>query len=376
MTRSTRTLLPAVLLATSLVAGCTVSGSAAIAPYASLPPASLSARPILAPVAGVLALAPNGYAAAVEDPVHGICIKSVPSGPATFCAKIQLIGKRPVSALFSPDGETIALGQDVTAQGGGRVWLIDARTGDARQVPGVEVAAVAGTTNTAGGVSYVSMFWNAGTRHLLLVSDSTTANGRTTKLVDVDPGSLIPRVVAQATGAYEFQTGDIAGGGRSVIFTVTTGDQIAPNVVKVDLDTGVRSETGPVGPVGTRLVPLAVSPDGSQAVVGSATYGSTGPPRRFDLATSKLTEIPGLIGNFGVAAYSPNGTQIAVVSTTPAGLVVQVAAAGGGPARTVGRVRGALTSGSSLTWSRLDTLSVSSPSALTAGAVVGWTLRG
>jgi hypothetical protein len=374
--RPGRAVLPVALLAISLAAGCTVAGSATIAPYRSVPLASLSARPIVAPVGGVLALAPNGYAVAVADPVHGICIKSVPAGPATFCAKVKLRGTLPISAVFSPDGETIAMGQDVTAQGAGRVWLVDARTGDARQVPRVPSAAVAGTTTSATDGSYLSMLWNSGTGHLLLISDSTTANGRTTKLVDVDPGSWIPRVVAPATGAYEFQTGDIAGGGRSVIFTVSTGDQIPPNLVEVDLDTGVRKETGPLGADGTRLVPLAVSPDGAQAMVGSATYGDTGPPRRLDLASGKLTDIPGLTGNFALAAYSPNGTQVAVVSTTPAGLVVQVASAGGGPARTVGRVRGALTSGSPLTWSRLDALSVSSTDPLAGGAVVGWTLRG
>ncbi|QNK82522.1 hypothetical protein [Nakamurella sp. PAMC28650] len=375
--RSRRGGWPVALVAIALAAGCTVGGTAVIAPYRSVPLESLSAGPIVASVAGVLALAPGGDAVAVADPVHGICIAAVRSGPAPFCAKVELRGKLPVSAVFSPDGGTIALGQDVTAQGDGHVWLVDARTGDARQVPSPDAAAPTGSAPvTSPRSSYVSMFWNGGTGHLLLVANATNAIGATTRLVDVDPGSLVPRVVSPATGPYEFQTGNIAGGGPSVIFTVTRGDQIPPNLVEINLDSGMRRETGPLGADGTQLVPLAVSPDGSQAIVGSATYGDAGPPRRLELAARTLTDIAGLVGNFALAGYSPNGSQIAMVSTTPGGLVVQVAAAGGGAARTVGRLPGVLTRGSRLTWSGVDALSISSPTPLAVGAVLGWKLRG
>jgi hypothetical protein len=219
------------------------------------------------------------------------------------------------------------------------------------------------------------MVWNAASGHLLLISDSFEAAGPTSRIVDVDPRSLIPRVVAQATGPYEFQSGYLASGGSKVIFTVYRGDQAPPNLVVIDLNSGARREFGPLGPSGTELAPLAVSPDGRQAIVGSATLAPTGPPHLLDLGTGALTGIHGVTGNFVAAGYSPNGAQLAMVTESGGGaLELWVASMTGVRARSLSLLPSAIVAGSRLSWSGLDTVSMSSPSALPAGAIVGWAL--
>ena len=149
------------------------------------------------------------------------------------------------------------------------------------------------------------------------------------RVVDVDPSSLIPRVVGLATGPYEFQSGYLASGGSKVIFTVYRGDQIPPNLVVVDLKSGTRTEFGSLGPGGTQLIPLAVSPDGRQAIVGSSTLGPAGPPHLLDLGTGGLTGVPGMTGNFAAAGYSPNGAQLAMVTQSGGALEILGGATGG-----------------------------------------------
>ncbi len=378
--------LVAAVVALSVVAGCTVAGSAVIAPYRSPSLALLTARAIRAAGGNVLALSPDGGLVAVSDPAHGICLESIVPGARALCADLTLTGNPSITAAFAPDGQSIAVGRDVRAQGSGTVWLVDVHTGKARPIPPVVGSpAAAGTTGTAAprrpppaaaASQYIAMVWNAASGHLLLIGNSFDATGRTTRLVDVDPASLIPRVVALATGPYEFQSGYLATGGPKVIFTVYRGDQAPPNLVVVDLAAGVRKEFGPLGPHGTQLVPLAVSPDGRQAVVGSASIGVSGPPRLLDLSTGILAEIPGLTGNFALASYSPNGGQIGLVSQSATRATVAVVPRSAVGVRTLSAVRATIAGGSRLTWSGSDVLSIVGATPMPAGSVVGWSLSG
>ncbi len=372
------------LVALSAVTACTVGGSAVIAPYRSPAIDRLTASPVRTSVADALALSPDGAVVAVSDPVHGVCLKPVGTGAPGICADLTFAGKHQFSAAFSPDGQHVAVGRDVVEQGQGSVWLVDVGTGKASPVPPGGSSAAAGTTGrpsttkvpaaATAGSAYTSMIWNAASGHLLLISNSYDADGPATRLIDVDPASLIPRVIVLATGPYEFQSGYLGTGGSKVIFTVYRGDQIPPNVVVVDLGSGVRREFGPLGPKGTQLVPLAVSPDGRQAVVGSATSGDPGPPRLLDLASGALIDIPGLTGNFALAAYSPNGTQLALLSQSATATAVAVAPRSGIRIRTLAGVPSRVVAGSRLTWSAFDTLSITSPAPVVIGSVVGWRL--
>lgn len=359
--------------------------------------------------AGVLDLSPDGTVVAVVDARRGVCFRSLAAAPGPVCADLQLAGSAPISAAFSADGRWVALGQGVTARGSGLLWLVDPRTGVARPVPAVGGRPVArssgaraapsspltvgssaqrSTNPTTGGPgtelaqnvsAYTGLAWSAA-GDLLLISSSLDADGPRTRLVDLDPVSLVPRVVAEATGPYEFQSGYLATGGSAVLFTVYRGDQLLPNLVDVDLDSGVRREVGPIGPAGTRLVPLAVSPNGRVAVVGSAALTHPGPPRLLDIASGALTDIPGLSGDFGVAAFSPDGARVAVVCTQASGgLSLALAVVGTSPlapARMVGSVPGPLPKDSRLTWSRFDVLSLTRPASTAAASILGWVLTG
>ncbi len=372
----------AALCAVLLTGACTVGGAAVKAPYRSRPVDALASRPIPA-AAGALALSPDGTLAAVADAQHGVCFRPVrASGAAPLCAAVRIRAGAVVTAAFSPDGRLVALGADVAAQSRGSVWVVDVRTGRARSVPALPGRPAAPSSRSAGpstaapatadSPTYVGLLWAPG-GDLLLISSSVQADGAHTRLVDVDPTSLVPRVVAEATGPYEFQSGYVVAGGPVVVLTVFRGDQLTPNVVVLDLDTGIRREFSPV--TGDRLVPLAVSPDGRTAVVGVSTLAHPGPPRLLDLASGVLTPIPGLSGDFAVAAFSPDGTRIAVVDSIDGpGLLVAVAAVPGGRARTVSRDPGRLAARSAMSWSVFDVLSVSAPRA--DATAVGWSLAG
>jgi hypothetical protein len=322
----------------------------------------------------------------VRDAVHGVCLKSVGVGsaganPAGVCADLQLDAKLPVTAAFSPDGQLVAIGQDVSARGNGTVWLADARTGRARPVPPISGPSVVSSTrgsvpsaSTSPASSYIAMVWNPSSGHLQLIANSTNPSGPTTRVVDVDPASLIPRVVALATGPYEFQSGHLATGGSKVIFTVYQGDQGPPNLVEVDLATGARKEFGPLGPNGTQVVPLAVSPDGRQAVLGSSGVADPQPPRLLDLASGTLTDMPALSGTFMLASYSPNGTQIGLLSRSATTVTVVIAPRSAVRSRALSTVRSDVAPGSTLTWSKLDVLSISGPAPMHIGGPVGWDL--
>lgn len=360
-----------------MLAGCTVSGSAAIAPYRARPAGSVTANVVPAP-SGMLALAPNGTTAAVVDSAHGVCFVAVPGGAGRVCAKTTVNGKQPVTVAYSPDGRTVALGQGVNARGRGTVALVDVATGAARSV--VPVPPAAGAESF-----YVNMAWNRSDGHLLLLAGSNDATGARTRLVDVDPSSLVPRVIALATGSSEFQSGRFAVGGPSAIFTVYQANQIPPNVVVVNLDTGVRHEFGPLGPSGTQPVPLAVAPDGAHAVVGFSTYGHPGPPQLLDLSTGALAPIAGLTGDFALAAYSPDGAALVSVSSfglstigtstsAASALRVQMMPVGGSPT-TVGTLQGSLPDDARLDWSTVDSLGITSPTAITAQSIAGWSLQ-
>ncbi|MET3807319.1 hypothetical protein ABIB25_004342 [Nakamurella sp. UYEF19] len=381
--RSGRWWLAAVAL---LVAGCTtVGGTAVIAPYRSPPLGSLASALLRSGAPGVLALSPDGVLVATVDDGRGICLRPLAGGRAPVCVALPITGRHTISAAFSSDGLTLAVGRDVAASGAGAVWLLDTVTGRAQAVPAVKEAGSAPV--------YLGMVWDhamagdddqaaTGADHLLLISNSIQKDGPRTRIVDVDPTSLIPRVVAQATGPYEFQSGYLAAGGPKVIFTVFRGDQLAPNLVVVDLDSGDRKEFGPLGANGTRLIPLAVSPDGRTAVVGSATYQHAGAPRLLDLATGRLTEIPGPTGDFVLASFSPNGAQVAVVSTVgTASSRIAVAPVAGGPARTLVEIPTRPSAAGRLTWSGRDVVGMEAPisptsAASVVGSIVGWHLSG
>ncbi|SDO87447.1 hypothetical protein SAMN04515671_2194 [Nakamurella panacisegetis] len=367
--------LPGALALMLLIGGCTVAGSAAIAPYVARPAGSVSAHVVPAP-AGFLALAPNGTTAAVADAAHGVCLVPVVGESDRVCAATTVTGRHPVTAMFAPDGRTVALGQGVDARGRGTVALVDVATGGVRPIPPVP---------PGGGTSfYVNMAWNRQDGHLLLISGSSDANGLSTRVVDVDPASLVPRVVAVATGPYEFQSGHFVVGGDSAVFTAYRVDQIPPDLIVIDTATGTRREFGPLGPGGTQAVPLAVAPDGRHAVVGFSTYGHPGPPQVLDLKTGALSPLDGVKGDYALAAYSPDGRQLACVTSfsvsgigtsTEAGaaLRVQIVPAGFA-AVTVGTVRGVLPADAGLAWSGVDSLGITSPTAMSGNAVAGWSL--
>ena len=388
------------VLVAGVLASCTVGGTAVIAPYRSPVLGSLVATAVTSDLPGVLALSPDGERVAVADAANRVCVQPVRGGSG-LCAPLPLTGRHLISAAFSSDGQLLAVGSDVTAQRRGSVWLLDVGSGALRGVPQIAGAgagagaggpslsggpsssvgataspatsAVAPSTSAeATGSSYVGLSWDAG--DLLLVSSSLDPDGPRTRLVDVDPQSMIPRVVAQATGPYEFQSGHLAVGGPSVAFTVVRGDQIPPNLVVVDLQTGARRELGPLGAGGTQLVPLAVSPDGRLAIAGSASYPSSGPPRLLDLASGRLADIPGLSGDFEMAAFSPNGSQLAVVTAAAGRWQVSIAAVSGGPPRTVSSMPARSDPGL-LTWSDRNVLAIDGPGGAT-GSVLGFTLTG
>ena len=275
----------AALAAVALLSACTVGGVATIAPYRSRPIEQVTVRTVIGAPAGTLALSADGALLAVADKVHGICLlaTSPQPGAAPRCADVVLTGTRSLFAAFSPNGRWVALGYNVEAQGGGPVWVVDTRTGKALRVPSVDGHSRA--------PSYIAMTWETW-GDLLLIGNFFNSDGAQTRLVDVDPDSLVPRVVAEATGPFEFQSGYLVSGGSSVLFTVFRGDQLEPDLVVVDLSTGRRKEFGPLGPGGTQLIPLGVSPDGRVAVVGLATLGHAGPPRLLDIGSGKLTELP------------------------------------------------------------------------------------
>lgn len=363
-----------------LAAGCTtVGGTAVIAPYRSPSLPALGSSPLRASATGVLAVSPDGALVATIDVGRGICLRPLTGSRAPVCVALPLTGRHTVAAAFSPDGQRLAVGRDVTARGAGSVWLVDTVTGRAQAVPAAQ--------ETGSAPAYLGMVWDhdemqSGVDHLLLVSNSIEKDGPRTRIVDVDPISLIPRVVAQATGPYEFQSGYLASGGHKVIFTVFRGDQLAPNLVVVDLDSGERKEFGPLGANGTRVIPLAVSPDGRTAVVGSATYQHPGAPRLLDLATGLLTEMRGLTGDFLLASFSPNGTQVAVVSAVgTASSRIAVAPVGKGRARTLAEIPTRPSPAGRLTWSGRDVVGIEAPISPTvvasvAGVIVGWHLSG
>lgn len=369
-----------------VAAGCRVDGAAVIASYRSLPLPQVTARAVSGP-AGLLALSPDGALAAYTATGRGVCFAPVAAVRPAVCAGIRPTGTA-VSAAFSPDGRWVAVGQDVTAQGRGVVWLVDPRTGSARPVPTVDGRPAVGspgstpapssvTAEARGAAAYTALVWGAD-GDLLLISSSLDPDGLRSRLVDIDPVSLVPRVVAEATGPYEFQSGYLATGGSTVLFTVYRGDQLLPNLVDIDLASGVRREVGPIGPAGTQLVPLAVSPDGRLAVVGSKTLTHPGPPRLLDVASGRLTDVPGLTGDFGTAAFSPDGARVAVVSTAADGtLTLELAVPdASAPARTLGAVAGPLPRGGRLSWSRFDVLSLAGTAPTGPAPPGGWRLSG
>lgn len=379
-----------------VAAGCRVDGAAVIAPYRSPPPAQVTAHAVTGR-AGLLALSPDGALAAFADARRGVCFQPITAAGPAVCAGIAPTGTA-VSAVFSADGRWVAVGEDVSAQGRGLVWLVDPRTGSARPVPTVAgrpavassppppaPASSASPTPTPTGVSsdtqgaaaYTALVWGAA-GDLLLISSSLDPDGLRSRLVDIDPVSLVPRIVAEATGPYEFQSGYLATGGSTVLFTVYRGDQLLPNLVDIDLASGVRREVGPIGPAGTQLVPLAVSPDGRVAVVGSKTLIHPGPPRLLDVASGRLTDVPGLTGDFGTAAFSPDGARVAVVSTAPDGALTLALALpdASSTARTLGTAAGPLPRGGRLNWSRFDVLSLSGTAATGSAPPGGWRLSG
>ena len=380
-----------VVMPALLTASCRIDGAAVIAPYRSPPMTQVTARPVSG-TAGVLTLSPDGALQAVADARHGVCLQTTSLVAPPVCAGLP-VGSAAVSAAFSADGRWLAVWQGAGDRSGGRVWLVDPRTGSARPVPAVDgrsaAAPATGTSGTSSGPTtaapvpgqgiseYTGMVW-AGSGDLLLISSSLEADGTWTRLVDLDPVSLVPRVVATATGPYEFQSGRLATGGSTVLFTVYRSDQLVPNLVDIDLVTGVRREFDPIGSAGTQLVPLAVSPDGRTAVVGSATLEHSGPPRLLDIASSHLTDIPGLTGDFGVAAFSPDGGRVAVVSTESDGKLSLALGAPGTaqPARALGAVTGPLPRAARLSWSRSDVVSVAGAAAPGPASVSGWRLTG
>ncbi len=395
-------------------ASCQADGAAVIAPYRSPPLPAVSAR-VVTGTAGVLALSPDGSLQAFASTRRGVCFQAVGAAAANpaVCADLRLAGSPAVSAAFSADGRWVAVGQDVSAQGRGLVWLVDPRTGGARPVPtadgrtavtssgapapsspgsapgpssvparpsiGTSTGTSTGAAAKGPAAAYTGMVWGAA-GDLLLISSTFELDGPRSRLVDVDPISLVPRVVAQATGPYEFQSGYLATGGSTVLFTVYRGDQLLPNLVDIDLVTGARREVGPLGPAGTQLVPLAVSPDGRVAVVGSATLSHPGPPRLLDIASGRLVDVPGLSGDFGAAAFSPDGARVAVVSTDAGGrLLLALAALGAArlaPARTLGAVDGPLPRAVRLHWSGFDVLSLAGAASPGPASVSGWVLAG
>ncbi len=381
--RSRRVRLSLVLAAVVVGSGCTVAGSPAIAPYRSRPVAAIVVTPVVSGVADVLALAPDGALVAVADPGHGVCLRSVSTGAVRVCADLKFTagsttGKHATSAAFSPDGQTLAVGQDVTAQGRGSVWLVTVRSGRAKQVPFAGSGSAepnASPTGDPTGPAYIGMVWNPVDGHLLLISTSMEKDGPASRLVDVDPQSLTPRVVAQATGPYEFQSGYLAAGGSTAVFTVFRGDQIPPNLVVIDLDTGRRKEFAALGAAGTQIVPLAVSPDGKRAIVGSATYEHSGPPHLLDLSSGGLTEIPALDGDFVSASFSPNGSQLAVLSKASDGTAtIAVTSVTGGGVTVRSGAPTVPADGSRLIWSRFDVLAIDAAAPAPAASVVGWRL--
>ena len=391
-----------VVLPTLLGVACRVDGTARIAPYRSLPPAQVTAR-VLTGGAGVLAGSPDGSLSAVADAARGVCLTPTGASAAApaVCARIPLTGGAAVTAAFSPDGRWLAVGQGIGVQRGGQVWLVDPRTGAVRGVPTADGRPAGSSPATSGPSSaprsgapstppttttarpapslYIGMVWGAA-GDLLLISSSQDTTGTRTRLVDVDPLSLVPRVVAEATGPYEFQSGYLASGGATAVFTVYRGDQLQANLVTVDLNSGRRREFSSVGPAGTQPVPLAVSPDGRVAVVGLATLTDPGPPRLLDVATGALTDMPGLTGNFALAAFSPDGARVAVAATGADGRVslalVSLGVAPLAAARTVSTTAGPLPRAGRLAWSRFDVLSIAAAAVPGPASLVGWRLTG
>ncbi|GGM05607.1 hypothetical protein [Nakamurella endophytica] len=401
-----------------ILAGCTTGGTPAAAPLRLGPLSAVHAvvAPGTALAAGtaLLAVSPDGTGRAVVDAGGAVCVRRVHGG-SVGCVPTGASPGR-LSAAFSPDSRTLAVGLDLTGAAAGRVWTVDTGTGAVTPVPAVagvaarrttaapsatpRGSAVAGTSTAprptsaappAGtpadayrsGAAWVAMAWNVADGHLVLLNLLVSDAGPSVRVVDLDPVTAVPRLLGTVTRANQGVGPVMAVRGDTLLVQVYVADRTRPDLATVDLASGAVRDLGQIGSPDTTAVPYDVAPDGRTALVGSAGLAPSGPPGLLDLSTGRLTAIPGLTGTFVAGGYAPDGTAVAAVTaggTAPVQLWLAGTdgSRGRGVAGTVGQVR----SGARLCWSPVQVVAVCGAppgSAATTGpgaAPPAWVLRG
>lgn len=402
-----------VLMATAaVVAACSspINGSGLMAPYAPAPIATQAATPVPLTTADLLAVSPDAGLIAAWDNGQ-VCVRpgtAASGGVCTGSALPVALGRAAppnLTVQFAPDSAELAIGVAIKGAGPGSVWLMRTANGQVRPVPAVAGVAprppvspratpartpesapstprtsrpsVTGIDPYRSGAAYQAMAWNVSTGHLMLVNLLISDAGPVSRVVDVDPQTVFPRILANISGSHQALSGYVATGGQVLVAGVFREGQIPPDLVVGELGTGSNRNLGPVLPLDTAARPLAVSPDGRRAVVGGDTIDPTGPPVQVDLRTGRRSALPGLTGNFALACYSPDGSQIVTLSsgTDGAARLAVSPADGSGTSRVLASTTGSVDAGGRLSWSPLNVVAVTgSQGGLRLGAVA-WLLR-
>ena len=364
-----------------LIGGCTVPGHGMAAAYEPVLLGPVQATAIGGVSAAAVALSPDATLVAVRDPARGVCVVSVATAaPAGPCLTTPA-NTRDLTVAFAPDGGRVAVLFNGIPSGPGTVGLIDLRSGTTRSVPAVAGVRAEKSDARTDGSDYLAIAWNQATGHLALMNQLFDDAGPQTRLVDYDPDADLARIVAQVAGPGTGVSQYMAANGPTVLAARFEGAQIAPNLIVSDVDGGTVDNRGTVLPLDTATRPLAVDPTGHWALLGGATADDQAPPRLYSVEARRIDVIPGMTGSFVAAAFSPDGGNMAVITTSGRESTLWLAAVprGGGDqpgsARAVARSP-LLPGDATLTWSRLDVIATTSGVAATAGgSVVGWQLR-
>lgn len=327
---------------TVLTAGCTtqVTGVAQRAPYRPLPLGSLTAR-MATPVAGALAYSLDGAMSLVWDgDRHTACVR-----PGGTCLTLP-DDVAPGIASFSPGGRYVVVAEDYRRDFRGRLWLLPVAGGGPAEIPASpDCDPKAPSSSAAGPTTRVTTppAPSPGATAPTSKADDTPAMYTDAVWLDSDTllaleagvglGSCLvripvhdprPKPVAAAPGddaAYP----PLAIGGGTAVVGLAVPVKGNNSLLVVDLATGAtRTVTPGAGAVGLRrvtsLLPLAVSPDGTTALLkltDDADY-RTVQLAALNLASSSMTKFDGWGSrgdgstalDDGQATFSPDGSQV------------------------------------------------------------------
>lgn len=372
-----------------VLAGCSssVPGTARRAPYQPLPLASVTAT-MAAPVDGAIAYSRDGTLAATRTE-SGLCIRPA-ARPGASGAAHQVcadLGTTIGQVLFSPDGKTVAALEDLARTFRGRLWLVSTADGSAREVPAPVGAAPKSTGNGAGDAAARSMYrgmaW-ATDGPLVTVVSMVEGTSYADHLATIDPVTATATDLGTVAAAQTAADGTLAVAGHVAVLGLFRQYSSTSELVAFDLDRKASSRIPVAGGLitkGSYIVPLAVSPDGKRAalMISNPVTFTFAPPAQVDLASGAVTVVQGTKDRLpSAAAYSPDGSELAIVTTDRHGKHSQllIAPTDDGPARVVTSVRDTQP-GFALDWSEMDLLAPHAANGVsTVDGIAPWQLAG